>query len=72
VTTTLYPETALRHPANEKATVANKINTVCDAIIRHFKKDVMELNVQNIITAYVCKVPPDIEAAIGLIASLKG
>lgn len=72
VITTLYPETALGPQPGEKGTVSNKVNSVCDAMIAHFKKDITELNVQNIITAYVCKVPADLESAISLIATLKG
>lgn len=73
VTTTLYAETSMMQDVEDKGSlVADKVNAVCEAMISHLKKDLSGMNIQNIITAYVCKSPPDLASAISLIATLKG
>ena len=50
----------------------NKVNDTCGAFIDVLSKKFLSKNLQNIITAYVCKNPADHESALNLIATLKG
>jgi elongator complex protein 1 len=77
VTKTMYRETltsaaAPSLEAASKTTTGNKVNTICDAFIDVLRKKYLSKHMQNIITAYVCKTPPDHESALNLIATLKG
>lgn len=78
VTKTMYRETlpsatSLSLENKPAATgVTNKVNTICNAFIDVLRKKHLSKHMQNIITAYVCKTPPDHESALGLITSLKG
>lgn len=51
--------------------VNSKVNQICDAFL-----DVLQTrtstNLQNIITAHVCKSPPDLEAGLTVVARLRG
>ncbi|KAK9478600.1 IKI3 family-domain-containing protein [Lipomyces japonicus] len=47
----------------------NKVNQVCDAILNVLIKSYTTTHTQSIITAHVCKQPPDVEAALILIAT---
>jgi elongator complex protein 1 len=58
--------------AASNTTAGNKVNTICDAFIDVLRKKHLSKHMQNIITAYVCKSPPDHESALNLIATLKG
>lgn len=57
-------------PQNVPTSGASKINRICDAFL-----DVLQnrttTNLQNIITANVCKSPPDLEAGLLVVASLR-
>ena len=78
MTKTMYRETmpsstSLLPETNPAATgVTTKVNTICNALIDILRKKYLSKHVQNIITAYVCMIPPDHESALNLIASLKG
>ena len=50
---------------------ASKINRICDAFLALFI-DRMPKHLQNMVTAYVSKSPPDQESALQAIAKLKG
>lgn len=78
MTKTMYRETlpsvtSLLPETKPSATgVTNKVNTICNAFIDVLRKKYLSKHMQNIITAYVCKTPPDHESALSLITSLKG
>lgn len=86
VSQTLYKDT-LKISKNESAVVAqldgqplpplfkasskdNKVNLICDAFLAALK-DRMDTNLQNLVTAHVCKSPPDLEAGLSLVAHLR-
>ena len=50
----------------------SKVNDTCGAFIDVLSKNFLSKNLQNIITAYVCKNPADHESALNLITTLKG
>lgn len=62
----LAPETAT--PLAPKST-ASKPNVVCDALLKALQPR-KGTNLQNIITAHVCKDPPALEDGLGLVAEL--
>lgn len=70
----MYKETLAQTdaPAIEQPAVANKVNVICNAFIDVLRKKNLSKYMQNIITAYCCKTPPDHEAALNLISTLKG
>ncbi|WPG98579.1 elongator complex protein 1 [Acrodontium crateriforme] len=51
------------------ATNVSKINRVCDAFLAGFSNSSSKL--QNVITAHVCKNPPDLEAGLSLVSKLR-
>ncbi|KAJ5889926.1 hypothetical protein N7504_010736 [Penicillium tannophilum] len=86
VSQTLYKDT-LKISTNESAVVAQptapavpaalkttskegKINTICNAFLEVLQNR-LDTNLQNLITAHVCKSPPDLEAGLGLVARLR-
>lgn len=86
VSQTLYKDT-LKFSKNESAVVAqldgqplpsmskasskdNKVNVICDAFLAVLK-DRVDTNLQNLVTAHVCKSPPDLEAGLSLVAHLR-
>lgn len=76
VTITMYPEIQSRQvpEAQPRPTgeVPGKVNRVCNAFIDYLRKERMAFNIQSIVTAYVCKTPPDAQSALELISTLKG
>lgn len=48
----------------------SKINKICDAFLTALQSRV-DTNLQNLITAHVCKSPPDMEAGLALAAGLR-
>lgn len=86
VSQTLYKDT-LKISKNESAAVAqldgqaipsfskstskdNKVNFICDAFLAALH-DRVGTNLQNLVTAHVCKSPPDLEAGLKLVARLR-
>ncbi|KAJ5655438.1 hypothetical protein N7507_007388 [Penicillium longicatenatum] len=86
VSQTLYKDT-LKISTNESAVVAQpnapavpaalkptskegKINTICNAFLGVLQNR-LDTNLQNLVTAHVCKSPPDLEAGLGLVARLR-
>lgn len=61
------------HEISEHATTKHadsKVNSVCDALLRGLQS-LRGTNLQNIITAHVCKVPPALDDGLLLVAELK-
>lgn len=54
-----------------KASKDSKINRICDAFLVALKNK-MDTNLQNVVTAHVCKFPPDLDAGLQLVADLRG
>ena len=48
----------------------NKVNMICDAFLDDLRKRT-STNLQNVITAHVCKAPPDLDAGLTEIARLR-
>ncbi|KAI5847254.1 IKI3 family-domain-containing protein [Morchella snyderi] len=80
VSKTMYRETLLAAEAIEPALPVygisvdpskSKANRICDAFLKVLLKNRLPTNLQNIITAYVCKSPPDHDAALLLIGKLR-
>ncbi|KAJ5113385.1 hypothetical protein N7456_001919 [Penicillium angulare] len=86
VSQTLYKDT-LKISKNESAVVAQpdapaaskisaspskegKINTICNGFLTVLQNR-LDTNLQNLITAHVCKSPPDLEAGLKLVAQLR-
>ena len=70
VSRTMYKET-LRptEPTLESVAEDSKVNRVCDHFLRHLQDNSGHL--QNVITAHICKSPPDLDAALSRIAKLR-
>lgn len=49
----------------------SKVNRICDAFLAVLEKR-LDTNLQNLVTAHVCKSPPDLEAGLQLVARLRG
>lgn len=49
----------------------SKVNRICDGFLATLEKRV-DTNLHNLITAHVCKSPPDLEAGLRLGARLRG
>ncbi|PWW72432.1 IkappaB kinase complex, IKAP component [Tuber magnatum] len=49
----------------------SKVNRICDAFLNVLLPKRLSSNLQNIVTAYVCKTPPDHDAALLLIGDLR-
>jgi elongator complex protein 1 len=68
VQTTVQPEgTASFKPP----TKTSKVNRICDAFLATLEKR-LDTNLHNLVTAHVCKSPPDLEAGLQLVARLRG
>ena len=76
----MYRETLRAEPAENNASLPHensvpsvndcKVNRICDAflkVLQHRDKS----NLQNTITAHVCKVPPDLDAGLSKVAALQ-
>lgn len=48
----------------------SKVNNLCDAFLKVLSSK-METNLQNMITAHVCKSPPDLEGGLKIVAQLR-
>jgi elongator complex protein 1 len=67
VQTTVQPEgTASFKPP----TKTSKVNRICDAFLATLEKR-LDTNLHNLVTAHVCKSPPDLEAGLQLVARLR-
>lgn len=73
VTETMYKDTknakAINGPVEDTAAVGNKVNSICDAILKALQTR-KDTNLQNIITANVCKNPPALEDGLLVVSEL--
>ncbi|KAK4242087.1 IKI3 family-domain-containing protein [Achaetomium macrosporum] len=73
VTQTMYRDsrlTAAQQPSDPKAAAKpGKINTICDAVLQRLRSQ-KKANLQNIITAHVCKNPPALDDGLLVVAEL--
>ncbi|KAK4102665.1 IkappaB kinase complex, IKAP component [Parathielavia hyrcaniae] len=73
VTQTMYRDTkmaASQPPSDPKDAVKpGKINTICDAVLQKLRAQ-KKANLQNIITAHVCKSPPALDDGLLVVAEL--
>jgi elongator complex protein 1 len=53
------------------STTESKVNRVCDAVLKALQNS-KDANLQNIITAHVCKNPPALDDALVVVADLMG
>ena len=65
------PSTIEDQQTEDVPTENSKINRVCDAFLGALETRT-STNLQNTITAHVCKSPPDLDAGLVLIANLRG
>jgi elongator complex protein 1 len=77
VSQTMYRDTVRRSTTNglSNGTVlalhqTSKINRICDAFLEVLEKS-PDTRLQNTITAYVCKSPPDLDGGLRIISNLK-
>ncbi|KZZ93667.1 IKI3 family protein [Ascosphaera apis ARSEF 7405] len=74
VTQTLYKDTLRsaggQSVTNTIATTNNKVNKICDGFISVLLNRI-DSNLQNLVTAHVCKSPPDLEAGLALVIKLR-
>lgn len=77
VSKTMYKETLLRDrsphdsPGMETSEAeSSKVNRICDAFLDALKSRT-STHFQNVVTAHVCKVPPDLDAGLTQIAGLR-
>lgn len=49
----------------------SKVNRICDGFLFVLNNRI-DTNLQNLVTAHVCKSPPDLEAGLQLVAKLRG
>ncbi|KAK9461476.1 IKI3 family-domain-containing protein [Lipomyces oligophaga] len=59
---------AIKENTTEKP--KSKINTICDSILAVLLDKYSQTYTQSIITAYVCKEPPDIDSALQLVSEI--
>jgi elongator complex protein 1 len=52
-------------------TTASKVNRICGGFLEVLQTRAAT-NIQNIITAHVCKSPPDLDAGLSVVAKLRG
>jgi len=74
VTQTMYRDTSksasIQAPVEPKTpSQASKVNTICDAVLKSLRTR-KNANLQNIITAHVCKYPPALDDGLTVVAEL--
>ncbi|OJD18861.1 hypothetical protein AJ78_01116 [Emergomyces pasteurianus Ep9510] len=53
-----------------KSSKENKVNRICDAFLSVLNNRI-DTNLQNLVTAHVCKSPPDLDSGLQLVAKLR-
>jgi hypothetical protein len=74
VSETMYKETLRNTNVNGnsgRGGSSSKVNRICDGFLEALQTRVVT-NIQNIITAHVCKLPPDLDAGLSVVAKLRG
>lgn len=57
-------------PEKKSQEKVSKVNKICDAMLNLFLKEkYFKKHMQNVLTAYACKNPPDLKSALSLIGS---
>ncbi|KAK2813112.1 hypothetical protein FQN50_000789 [Emmonsiellopsis sp. PD_5] len=56
--------------ATVKSTKENKVNRICDVFLSVLNNRI-DTNLQNLVTAHVCKSPPDLDNGLRLVAKLR-
>ena len=69
----MYKDTTLPAIASQTQdrSSTSKVNLICDAFIAVLEKD-KSAHLQNLITAHVCKDPPDLEGGLRIVSRLRG
>ncbi|KAK0328385.1 putative elongator complex protein 1 [Friedmanniomyces endolithicus] len=57
------------HGSKASQPTSGKTNRICDAFLRELRQQ--STSIQNVVTAHVCKSPPDLEAGLTLISDLR-
>ena len=77
MTKTMYRETlnnatevSEQHQVESFEIKISKVNRICDAFLNALK-DLTTSHFQNVVTAHVCKSPPDLDAGLTQIAGLR-
>ena len=58
-------------PSIKPPSKGSKVNRICDAFLAILEKRI-DTNLHNLVTAHVCKSPPDLESGLQLVARLRG
>ncbi|KAK4496200.1 hypothetical protein PRZ48_012180 [Zasmidium cellare] len=58
------------HSSNDSRPSPSKVNRTCDAFLQRLQS-LESTHLQSIVTAHVCKNPPDLEAGLSLVADLR-
>ncbi|RCI13189.1 hypothetical protein L249_0362 [Ophiocordyceps polyrhachis-furcata BCC 54312] len=77
VTQTMYQDTKRPRPlpnplaprTDNKPLTGSKVNTVCDALLKRLQSR-KTTNLQNILTAHMCKLPPALDDGLALVVEL--
>ncbi|KAJ5812211.1 hypothetical protein N7474_008512 [Penicillium riverlandense] len=64
------PDDSTKPPVSMPTSKGSKVNRICDAFLA-FLQNRVDTNLHNLITAHVCKSPPDLEAGLRLVARLR-
>jgi hypothetical protein len=64
--------TRIENLADKIQTPISKVSIICDAILAELLAQYPTTHTQSILTAHLSKIPPDIPAALRVIAQLKG
>jgi elongator complex protein 1 len=69
----MYKDTTLVDvaPRTQAPGSISKVNLICNAFIAVFEKN-ESTHLQNLITAHVCKKPPDLEGGLRIVSCLRG
>ncbi|KAJ5673873.1 hypothetical protein N7462_009312 [Penicillium macrosclerotiorum] len=64
------PDAPILPSLSQSFSKSSKVNSICDAFLVVLQNR-LETNLQNLITAHVCKDPPDLETGLTLVANLR-
>jgi elongator complex protein 1 len=70
---TLKTKDQMTKSKQDTSAIESKVNRICDAFLSVLtQQQQKETHLQNVITAHVCKVPPDLESGLEVIGKLHG
>jgi elongator complex protein 1 len=61
----------ITNAGESKLSSKTKVNRICDAFLAALGNQV-DTNLRNLVTAHVCKYPPDLDSGLQLVARLRG